>query len=306
MVRYLLRRLLLMIPVLLGVSLLTFAIAKFAPGDPIRMMLGQYATAENMATLRLKYGLDDPVFVQFVKYLRNALQGDLGLTIRGQKPVVDEILLRLPATLTLAVGATLFASVVGIATGILAATARRRWVAALANGSALFGLSIPGFWLAIVCVLIFGVQLRWVSVTGGSGWRNLVLPIIVLGIAPAAILTRLTRSSVLEVYRENYVTTARAKGVGESVVITRHVLRNALIPVVTMLGLQFAGMLGGAIFIEAVFARPGLGKLAIDAVAQRDYPLVQGIVLFTALVYVVMNLLVDLLYATLDPRIRYE
>jgi peptide/nickel transport system permease protein/oligopeptide transport system permease protein len=259
-----------------------------------------------MATLRLKYGLDDPVFVQFVKYLRNALQGDLGLTIRGQKPVVDEILLRLPATLTLAVGATLFASVVGIATGILAATARRRWVAALANGSALFGLSIPGFWLAIVCVLIFGVQLRWVSVTGGSGWRNLVLPIIVLGIAPAAILTRLTRSSVLEVYRENYVTTARAKGVGESVVITRHVLRNALIPVVTMLGLQFAGMLGGAIFIEAVFARPGLGKLAIDAVAQRDYPLVQGIVLFTALVYVVMNLLVDLLYATLDPRIRYE
>jgi ABC-type dipeptide/oligopeptide/nickel transport system permease component len=234
------------------------------------------------------------------------MHGDLGKSIRGQTDVLDEILARFPSTLQLTVGAMLFAIVVGVGAGVIAATSRRRGVDSATMVTALMGLSIPNFWLAIILIIIFGVNLQWVSVTGGEGWKDLILPAFCLGLASAAILARLTRSSILEVIREDYVRTARAKGLGQRAVVVIHVMRNALIPVVTVIGLQFAGMLGGAVFIENVFARPGIGRFAVNAIAARDYPQVQGVVLFTASIYVLLNLLVDLAYGWLDPRIRYD
>lgn len=295
-----------LIPVLLGVTFLTFAIAQVTPGDPVQLMLGQYATPERIAQLREQLGLDDPFLVQFSRYVWNALQGDLGKSVRGQTPVLDEILRRFPSTLELTVGAMFFAVVVGIVAGTIAATTRHRWVDTSTMVTALIGLSIPEFWLAIVLVLLFGVHLGWVSVTGGTGLKDLILPSFCLGVGPAAMLARLTRSSILEVVREDYVRTARSKGLANRVVVWRHILRNALIPIVTAIGLMFAGLLGGTVFIESVFARPGLGRFAVAAVAARDYPQVQGVVLFGAAIYVLFNLVVDLLYAVLDPRIRYE
>ena len=303
---YTVRRLLMLIPILLGVTFLTFAIAQVTPGDPVVLMLGQYATPERVEALREQLGYNDPFLVQYIHYVSNALRGDLGQSVRGQTPVLGEILARFPSTLQLTVAAMLFAIVVGMGAGVIAATARRRGVDSATMITALMGLSIPNFWLAIILILIFGVNLRWVSVTGGQGWKDLILPAFCLGLAPAAVLARLTRSSILEVIREDYVRTARAKGLGQRSVVVIHVMRNALIPVVTVLGLQFAGMMGGAVFIENVFARPGIGRFTVNAIAARDYPQVQGVVLFTAIIYVLLNLLVDLAYGWLDPRIRYD
>ncbi len=303
---YILRRLLLAVPVLLGVTLLTFLIAKVTPGDPVRIMLGPQATNEQIARARAELGLDDPVHVQFGRYVWGALRGDLGLSIRGRRPVLDEILARFPSTFQLTMAAMGFAVAFGLSSGLLAAVRARTWADSLVRGGSMLGLSVPDYWLGILFVLFFGVRLGWVSVTGGDGLRNLILPALALGLAPAAVLARLTRSSMLEVLRDDYVRTARAKGLRERAVVIGHALRNALLPVVTVLGLQFAALLGGAVFIEAVFARPGLGRYAVAAVAARDYPVVQGTVLFLALVYVAVNLLIDLLYAALDPRIRYS
>lgn len=306
MAKYAFRRLLMLIPVLLGVSFCVFAIAQVTPGDPAAMMAGDIATPERVAELRAQLGLDDPFLVQYGRYVWRAVQGDLGTSYRGHTPVLREILLRFPSTLELTVAAMVLAIAGGVTAGVVAATARRRWVDGLTMVTAVLGLSIPSFWLAIVLILIFGVNLGWVSVTAGQGLEDLILPALCLAAGPGAVLARLTRSSVLEVAREGFVRTARAKGLGEGLVIGRHVLGNALIPVVTVIGLQFAGMLGGAVFIESVFARPGLGRFAVNAIAARDYPQVQGIVLFSAAIYVVFNLGVDLLYGVLDPRIRYE
>jgi peptide/nickel transport system permease protein len=295
-----------LIPILLGVTFLTFAIAQVTPGDPVVLMLGQYATPERVEELREQLGYNDPFLVQYGRYVWNAAHGDLGKSIRGQTDVLDEILTRFPSTLQLTVAAMLFAIVVGVGVGVIAATSRRRGVDSASMVTALMGLSIPNFWLAIILIIIFGVNLQWVSVTGGEGWKDLILPAFCLGLASAAVLARLTRSSILEVIREDYVRTARAKGLGQRSVVVIHVMRNALIPVVTVIGLQFAGMLGGAVFIENVFARPGIGRFAVNAIAARDYPQVQGVVLFTATIYVLLNLVVDLTYGWLDPRIRYD
>lgn len=303
---YILRRLVMLIPVLLGVTFLTFAITQLTPGDPVALMLGNYATPERIAELRGRLGLDDPLYVQYARYVWNAAHGDLGKSIRGQTPVLDEILARFPSTLALTLAAMFLAVVSGVGTGIIAAVARQRWLNSAAMLIALIGLSIPGFWVGIVLILIFGVQLHWISTIGGEGFKDLILPSICLALAPGAVLARLTRSSILEVMREDYVRTARAKGLSEFAVTLRHQLRNALIPVVTVMGLQFGSMLGGAVFIESVFGRPGLGRFAINAIAARDYPQIQGMVLFTATIYVVLNLVVDLLYGIIDPRIRYE
>lgn len=306
MILYIARRLLTLIPILFGVSLLTFAIAKLTPGDPVVLMLGNLATPERVATLRAQLGLDDPVLVQYGRFVWKALHGDLGVSIRGQRPVMQDILERFPNTLELTVSAMALAVVGGVTIGIVAATARNRWVDTGAMITALVGLSVPSFWLAILLILVFGISLKWVSVTGGEGFKDLILPSVTLALAPGAVLARLTRSSLLEVMREDYVRTARSKGLAERAVILEHVLRNALIPVVTVIGLQAAGLLGGAVFIESVFARPGLGRYAISAIAARDYPQVQGVVLFAATVYVLINLAVDVLYGYIDPRIRYE
>jgi ABC-type dipeptide/oligopeptide/nickel transport system permease component len=306
MLLYIARRLLTLIPILFGVSLLTFAIAKLTPGDPVVLMLGNLATPERVAILRAELGLDDPVLVQYGRFVWNALHGDLGVSIRGQRPVMQDILERFPNTLELTISAMALAVVGGVATGIVAATARNRWVDTGAMTTALVGLSVPSFWLAILLILVFGINLKWVSVTGGEGFKDLILPSVTLALAPGAVLARLTRSSILEVMREDYVRTARSKGLAERAVVMGHVLRNALIPVVTVIGLQVAGLLGGAVFIESVFARPGLGRYAIGAIAARDYPQVQGVVLFAATIYVLVNLAVDVLYGYIDPRIRYE
>jgi ABC-type dipeptide/oligopeptide/nickel transport system permease component len=200
----------------------------------------------------------------------------------------------------------LLATIGGVTAGVIAATAKRRWIDTATMSVALLGLSVPSFWLAIILIIIFGVNLKWVSVTGGEGLKDLILPSLTLALGPAAVLARLTRSSILEVLREDYVRTSRAKGLTERTVTLVHVLRNAMIPVVTVLGLQFAGLLGGAVFIESVFARPGIGRFAVNAIAARDYPQIQGVVLFTATVYVLINLAVDVLYGVIDPRIRYD
>jgi peptide/nickel transport system permease protein len=306
MTMYTLRRLLMLIPVLLGVTLLTFAIVQATPGDPVRLMLGPHASPERIQEFREMLHLNDPLLVQYGRYVWNAMRGDLGRSFRGQTPVMDEILARLPSTFQLTFVAMGLAIVGGVFTGVIAAMARRKWVDGAIMTVALLGLSMPDFWLAIVLILVFGVSLGWVSVTGGEGARDLIMPAFCLALPPAAVLARLTRSSILEVIREDYVRTARSKGLSWRAVAWVHILRNALIPVVTVIGLQFSSMLGGAVFIENVFARPGVGRLAVNAIAARDYPQVQGVVLFAATVYVLLNLVVDLVYGFLDPRIRYD
>jgi peptide/nickel transport system permease protein len=306
MALYVARRLLMLLPILLGVSLLTFGIIQVTPGDPAVLMLGQYATPDRIAGLRQELGLNDPLPLQYGRYVWRALHGNLGRSFRSQRPVIEEILDRFPSTLELTVAALLFSVVAGVATGVIAATVRNRWVDGGIMTGALVGLSIPDFWLGIVLLIVFGVNLNLVPITGGTGLKALILPAFTLALAPAAVLARLTRSSVLEVIRDDYVRTAWAKGLTGRSVIMSHVLRNALIPVVTVLGLQFAALLGGTVFIENVFARPGLGRMAVNAIAMRDYPLVQGTVLFVAAVYALLNLAVDVLYGFLDPRIRYE
>jgi peptide/nickel transport system permease protein len=306
MTMYVMRRLIMLVPVLLGVTMLTFAIAQVTPGDPVVLMLGTYATPERVEALREQLGFNDPLWVQYGRYVWNVLHGDLGTSVRGQTPVLDEILARFPSTLELTLAAMLLSTIGGVTAGVIAATAKRRLVDGTTMVTALVGLSIPSFWLAIILIIVFGIKLRWVSVTGGEGLKDLILPAVCLALGPTAVLARLTRSSILEVAREDYVQTARAKGLRERTVTWRHILRNALIPVVTVLGLQFAGLLGGTVFIESVFARPGLGRFAVNAISARDFPQVQGMVLFTATIYVLLNLAVDVLYGVLDPRIRYD
>lgn len=295
-----------LIPVLLGVTFLTFAIARATPGDPARLMLGVYATPERIADLREQMGLNDPLVVQYIRYVWNAAHGDLGKSFRGQTPVMQEILDRFPSTLELTVSALIIAILGGIMLGVVAATSKRRAVDGAAMTIALLGLSIPNFFLAIILIIIFGIRLKLVSVLGGEGLKDLILPSFCLALAPLATIARLTRSCILEVAREDYVRTAWAKGLRERVVTMRHVLRNALIPVVTVVGLQFAALLGGTVFIESVFARPGIGRFVVNAILMRDYPQIQGVVLLVATVYVIVNLAVDVLYAFLDPRIAYE
>jgi peptide/nickel transport system permease protein len=269
-------------------------------------MLGVYGTPERIAEVRRQMGLDQPIAVQYVRYVWNAAHGDLGKSIRGQTPVMQEILDRFPSTLELTASAMIIAVSGGVTLGVVAATAKNKAVDGGAMASALVGLSIPNFFLAIILIIIFGIRLKWVSVTGSGSLKDLILPSFCLALAPLATVARLTRSCILEVAREDYVRTARAKGLRELIVTYRHVLRNALIPVVTVLGLQFAAMLGGTVFIESVFARPGIGRFAVNAILMRDYPQIQGIVLFVATIYVLVNLAVDVLYAMLDPRIVYE
>lgn len=306
MTKYVIQRLILLIPVLLGVSVLTFAIIQITPGDPVRLMLGDNATPEQVENMRREFGLDQPLIVQYINYVWNAIHGDLGKSFRGRSLVRDEILARFPSTLQLTVAAMLLAITMGVSAGVIAATARRKVWDTVTMIIATMGLSLPSFWVGIILLIIFGVQLRLVSVTGSDGPLELFLAAFVLSLNSAAFLARLTRSSILEVVGMDFVRTAYSKGLSDRMVTLRHVLRNALIPVVTVIGLQAGFMLGGAVFIEAVFTRPGLGRFAINAIQNRDYPQIQGIVLFAAALYVLVNLSVDLLYAAIDPRIRYD
>jgi peptide/nickel transport system permease protein/oligopeptide transport system permease protein len=306
MTAYLARRLLTTIPVLFAVLLLVFSMLHLVPGDPVKLMLSEFQTSpEQIALLRAQLHFDDPLPVQFGRYVTGALQGDLGLSIRSKRPVTAEIMDNLPSTLQLTFAGLLISMVLGTSLGILAAVNHQRWVDFVSMLVALLGVSMPSFWLGLNLIFLLSLSLRWLPATGGGDLQHLIMPAFTLGVGASAILARLTRSSMLEVLRREYVTTARAKGVREFWVITRHALKNALIPMVTVFGLQFGQLIAGAVVIETVFSRPGIGRLIVDAILTKDFPLVQGIVLVVAVSYVLVNLLVDLVYAYLDPRIRY-
>jgi len=304
--RYILRRLLYAIPVMLVVSLIVFGILHIAPGDPATMLAGEDARPEDVAAIKANYGLDQPLYVQYGVWLGNALRGDFGRSIVTRRPVMDEIATRLPSTVQLAVSALFLAVIVGMIVGVISAT---RQYSALDHGVmvlALLGVSMPVFWLGLMLIMIFAVELRWLP-TGGTGTiQQLVLPAVTLGAASTAIIARMTRSSMLEVVRQDYIRTARAKGLMERVVLVRHALKNALIPVATVVGIEFGYLLGGAVITETVFSRPGLGRLLVTSINSRDFPVVQGTLMLLAGSFVLVNLLVDILYGFLDPRIRYE
>lgn len=307
MYAFFVRRLIAMIPVVFGVLLLVFSMLHLVPGDPVKMMLGEFqASPAQIAKLQSELHLNEPLPQQFGRYVWNALHGNLGRSIRSNKPVTQEIMDNLPSTLELALSGLLVAAVLGISFGVLAAVKQYSWVDAGSMLVALIGVSMPSFWLGLLLIFAFSLRFRWFPATGGGDLKHLVLPAVTLGLGASAIIARLTRSSMLEVMRNEYVTTARSKGLRESRVIIRHALKNALIPVVTIFGLQFGQLLAGTVVIETVFGRPGIGRLIVDAILNKDFPLVQGIVLVIAISYVVVNFIVDLLYAFLDPRIRYD
>ena len=307
MLSYITQRLVQAIPVLVGISVLTFLMLHLVPGDPVLIFAGDKPmTEERAAELRHQLGLDRPLWVQYWDYASHAVRGDLGRGLRSQRPVLDSILEALPSTLELTLTALLLAAIMGIVLGIVAAVAHGGWLDTASMGVAMLGVSVPVFYSSLLLIFFFSFRLGWFPATGQGGVERLVLPATALGLASAAALARLVRSSMLEVLSQEYIVTAHAKGLAGQMVVLRHALKNALIPTVTMLGLQLGALLGGAVVTETIFSRPGLGRLAVDAIAGRDFPLVQGTVLFAAATYVLVNLVVDVLYAAIDPRIRYQ
>ncbi|MCL4554777.1 MAG: ABC transporter permease [Actinobacteria bacterium] len=331
---YIVRRLLQLVPVLLGISMVVFIVVHLIPGDPVMVMLGERATPESAERLREELGLNDPLPVQYVHYISNALRGDLGRSVRTNDHVAIEILIRYPATVELTLASLLIAIFGGMFLGIVSAVKQYSWADQAGMVVALFGVSIPVFWLGLMLILVFGVWLHWLPISGRLSsdiplaiitrfnlidsvitrnspafWdslKRLVLPAVTLGSMQMAIVARMTRSSMLEVIRQDYVRTARAKGLPERVVIYKHALKNALIPVVTVVGLTFGRLLGGAVLTETIFGWPGVGRFAVQAILARDYPMVQGAVLLIALGFVLVNLIIDVTYVFLDPRIRYQ
>jgi ABC-type dipeptide/oligopeptide/nickel transport system permease component len=306
MARYLLRRLLLTVPVLLGVATLVFALIPLVPGDPAQSMLGESASPADIARLQKTLGLDKPLLTQYRTFLAGLARGDLGTSFRFGTPVTQEISKRFPDTAILALCAMAVAIVVAIPLGIVAAVFRGRLLDHAAMTLALAGISMPSFWLGPLLAIFFAVYLGWLPVSGSGTPLHLVLPAVTLGTALAAILARMTRSSVVEELRELYVLAARARGLSQARAVLRHAFRNSLIPVVTISGLQFGAVLTGPIITETIFGWPGIGRLLIQAINTRDYPLVQGCILFISVTYVAMNLITDLTYGFLDPRIRFE
>lgn len=308
MLQYFLYRLLGTIPVLLGVSVAVFVMVRLVPGDPVQIMFANSSqpSQEQIDLMRHQLGLDEPIYRQYAQYLEGIVQGDLGESFRSRQPVGSEIIDRLPNTLKLTAASLLVAIVIGVTAGILSATFRGGWIDRISMVVAIVGLSVPGFWLGMMIMLLFGVRLQWFPVSGAETWKHLVMPAFTLGVISSAVLARITRASMLEALNQDYVRTARAKGLRNITVVWRHALRNALIPVVTIIGLQIGGLLSGAFIIESVFAYPGIGALAVNALQTRDFPMIQGIVLFVAVVYVGVNVLIDMLYGLLDPRISYS
>ena len=307
MLRYIIQRLLQLIPILIGISVLTFLMLHLIPGDPVLIFAGDKPmTEERAAEIRHQLGLDRPLWVQYGDYAAHAVRGDLGRGLRSQRPVLDSILEVAPGTTQLTLAALALATILGMTLGILAALARGTWLDTAAMTFAILGVSMPVFYSSLLMILLFSFTLGWLPATGQGGVARLVMPATALGLISAAVLARLVRSGMLAVLRQEYVVTARAKGLAPRVVVLRHALKNALIPTITMLGLQLGALLGGAVVTETIFSRPGVGRLAVDAILSRDFPLVQGTVLFTAVAYVLVNHLVDVSYAAIDPRVRYE
>lgn len=306
MLKFILKRLLVMIPVLLGVTFIVFSMMYITDGDPARMMLGDLATEEEVEALRDEMGLNDPFFTRYFNYLKDLIHGDLGTSYSTKQPVTTVILERLPATIKLAFFSCLFAIVVGVPIGIISAVKQYSAVDSIARVVSLVGISLPNFWLALLLMLLFSVKLDWLPPSGLYGPEYYIMPMISISAVSLATFARTTRSSMLEVIRQDYIRTARAKGQNEWVVIFKHALKNALIPIITIVGVQFATALGGAVVNEQVFAIPGLGKLMVDSIKARDFPVVQGGVLIIAFMFSILNLLIDLLYAFVDPRIKSQ
>lgn len=310
MANYLLRRFYAMLFILLCVSAVTFSLMHLVPGDPARIIAekkyGEEVTAETVELVRKEMGLHRPIYLQYFHWLAGILQGDFGDSFRTGRPVGEELRARLPATVELALAAMLVSLIIAIPAGIISAVKQYSLLDNAAMLGAMIGVSIPNFWLGLLLILAFSLQLDWLPVFGRGELRHLILPALTLGTGLAAVTTRLARSSILEVLRQDYIRTARAKGLTETMVTNRHVLKNSLIPVTTMIGLQFGALLEGAVVVEVVFAWPGIGRLLYDSIFARDYPVIQGCVFIIAVMYVVVNLLVDISYAWLDPRIRYE
>jgi len=331
---YIIKRLLMLIPVLIGVSIISFSLIYFAPGDPARAIAGEHASQQLINAIREKYGLDKPLYVQYAIWFKNVLQGDLGYSIISHEYVTKEIMERFPNTFELSIMAMLFAIAIGIIAGIISASKQYSVFDYASMGIALFGVSMPVFWLGIMLMMIFGVYLRWLPIGGRidpfvsfqkvTGFyildsiitgnfsalanviRHLILPSIALGTIPMATIARVTRSSMLEVLRQDFIRTERAKGLSERVVIYKHAVRNAMIPVVTVIGLNFGLLLAGAILTETVFSWPGIGRYVVQGVYARDYPVVQGCILFFAFIFVIVNLVTDIIYLYIDPRIHYR
>jgi ABC-type dipeptide/oligopeptide/nickel transport system permease component len=304
--RFLIRRFLLTIPVLIGVATLVFSLIHLVPGDPVQAMLGESAAPQDVALLRTRLGLDRPLYQQYLSFARGVVRGDLGVSLRTSQPVTEAIAERMPATLELAAAAMVVALVVAIPLGVIAAVRAGTAVDHVATTIALLGISLPTFWLGPLLAIIFAVRLGWLPVSGRGGAASLVLPAVTLGAPLAAMLARMTRASVIEELRERYVTAARARGASQARAVLAHAFRNSLIPIVTVVGLQFGSVLTGAVITETIFAWPGIGRLLIQSIGARDYPTVQGCILLIAVTYVTTNLIVDILYGVLDPRIRYE
>jgi peptide/nickel transport system permease protein len=307
MYAYVLRRAMRSIPIVLLVTILVFSMVHLLPGDPVmHMFAGQYMSADNMALAREALGLDRPIHIRYIEWLGRILQGDFGISIVSKRPIADMLVSVIPRTVELALSATAVMIVFGVTAGVAAAIAKDTWLDNTLMIVASLLVSMPLFWFGLIALLIFSVELGWFPIAANAGWRSLLLPAVVLGLHSACMVARLTRSSMLQVLGDDYVTTARSKGLGEPQVIVVHALRNAFIPVLTLLGVQTSWMLGGAVITETVFARPGLGTMAVEAIRQMDFPVLQAVVLIAALTYTTVNLLVDLMNAALDPRIAYE
>jgi len=306
MLKYVVRRLIQTIPVLLGVTILVFSLMHLIPGDPAQIIAGESAPKNQVEQIREKLGLNDPVPVQYGKFLGNILQGDLGTSIKSNAPVLDEIQARFWITVELAIYSTILSVFLGLIAGIVSAVRQYTFLDVAIMIVALFGLSMPNFWLGLMLIKYIAVDFMLVPPSGWGTWQQMVLPVITLGTAGAAIVARMTRSSMLEVISQDYIRTARAKGVRERVVIYKHALKNALIPVVTVVGLEFGSFLGGAVLTETVFAINGMGRLVVDAIRARDFPVVQGTVLIISLLFVLVNLLVDISYRYLNKRIELK
>ncbi|RTE07861.1 ABC transporter permease [Paenibacillus whitsoniae] len=304
MLKYMLNRLIVSIPVMIGSLTLVFLIIHWLPGDPAQMIAGEDAAPERIAYLRQQFGLDRPLWEQYASYLWKSMQGDFGHSFANSQPVLDRLLAQLPATLSLALFSTIFAVIVGLVLGVLSAVYQNRVLDYIVRVISLLGVSMPKFWLGILLILVFSVHFQLLPAIGNGSFKQLILPSFALGVTGAGMLTRMVRNSVLEVIHEPFVLTLRAKGLPEKLVLYKHVLRNALLPAVTILGILVGEMLSGAVVTETVFSRQGLGKLVVDAINQKDIPVIQAAILITSVFNILVNLLVDMSYSYVDPRVR--
>lgn len=307
MERYILKRILLMVPVLLGVILVVFIMNHISPGNPARILAGENASEEAVAALTEELGLNDPLHIQFFNYVKGIVtKFDLGTSYQTGRPVIDELMDRFPTTAKLALLSICISAVVGISLGIISAVKQNTIIDHLSTGFALLGVSMPAFWAGMMLILVFAIYLKWLPVSGIDGWKNWIMPAFTSSMVGMATITRMTRSSMLDVICQDYIVTARAKGLSEQIIVVKHALKNALIPIITVLGIQLGTMLGGAVLTESVFSVPGLGKFMVDSIKNRDYPVVQGGVLLLAIVFSLANLIVDIIYAYVDPRIKSQ